>query len=57
MYLTDNVLSTAADVVAATIAAMDAPTPGNAYNVSGGSEISLRDAIHISENSSDGISR
>jgi UDP-glucuronate 4-epimerase len=39
----------AADVVAATIAAMDAPSPGNVYNVSGGSETSLRDVIHISE--------
>ena len=39
----------AADAVAATIAAMDAPSPGNIYNVSGGSETSLRDVIHISE--------
>jgi len=39
----------AADVVAATIAAMDAPSPANVYNVCGGSETSLRDVIHISE--------
>jgi hypothetical protein len=39
----------AADVGAATIAAMDAPSPANVYNVSGGSETSLRDAIHLSE--------
>jgi UDP-glucuronate 4-epimerase len=39
----------AGDVVAATIAAMDAPRPGSVYNVSGGSEASLRDVIHISE--------
>jgi UDP-glucuronate 4-epimerase len=39
----------AADVVAATIEAMDAPRPGNVYNVSGGSETSLHDVIHISE--------
>ena len=39
----------AADAVAATMAAMDAPSPGNVYNVCGGSETSLRDVIHISE--------
>jgi nucleoside-diphosphate-sugar epimerase len=39
----------AGDVVAATIAAMDVSNPGNVYNVSGGSESSLRDVIHISE--------
>ena len=39
----------AGDVVAATIAAMDAPRAGSVYNVSGGSEASLRDVIHISE--------
>jgi UDP-glucuronate 4-epimerase len=39
----------AADVVDATIAAMDAPSSRNVYNVSGGSEASLRDVIHISE--------
>ena len=39
----------AADAVAATIAAMEAATPGNVYNVCGGSETSLREVIHISE--------
>jgi UDP-glucuronate 4-epimerase len=39
----------ATDAVAATIAAMDAPTPGDVYNVCGGSETSLRDVIRISE--------
>jgi UDP-glucuronate 4-epimerase len=39
----------AADAVSATIAAMDAPSSGTVYNVCGGSETSLRDVIHISE--------
>lgn len=39
----------AADVVAATIAAMEAPRPASVYNVSGGGEASLRDVIEISE--------
>jgi nucleoside-diphosphate-sugar epimerase len=39
----------AADVVAATIAAMEAPRPASIYNVSGGGEASLRDVIGISE--------
>jgi nucleoside-diphosphate-sugar epimerase len=39
----------AADVVVATIAAMEAPRPASVYNVSGGGEASLRDVIEISE--------
>jgi UDP-glucuronate 4-epimerase len=39
----------AADAVAATIAAMEAPRPASVYNVSGGGEASLRDVIEISE--------
>lgn len=39
----------AADVVAATIAAMEAPRPASVYNVSGGGEASLGDVIEISE--------
>jgi nucleoside-diphosphate-sugar epimerase len=38
-----------ADVVAATIAAMEAPRPASVYNVSGGGEASLSDVIRISE--------
>jgi UDP-glucuronate 4-epimerase len=34
-----------ADVVAATIAAMDGATPGTMYNVGGGTEATMRDAI------------
>ena len=39
----------AADVVAATIAAMEAPSPASVYNVSGGGEASLHEVIEISE--------